>query len=168
MSIDILPGLYPFVLLNLVIKLCILLRYTNSFCFPALVSSNSSHRIWPQTITKCHVLQYTIETNWNMGATGGTVTAYFFQSTEFIRTSCCLIFSFLKCLAPLSAIFQLYQVRHGSWVYSYMCNQYISPLKLWVRTPFIARCTRYNLMWYILSVTCDRLMVFSVYSCSLH
>jgi len=30
-----------------------------------------------------------------MGATGGAVTAYIFQSTAFIRTSCCLIFSFL-------------------------------------------------------------------------
>jgi hypothetical protein len=30
-----------------------------------------------------------------MGATGGAVTAYFFQSTECIHTSCCLIFSFL-------------------------------------------------------------------------
>ena len=27
------------------------------------------------------------------------------------------------------------------------CNQCLSPLKLWVRTPFIARCTRYNIMW---------------------
>jgi hypothetical protein len=26
-------------------------------------------------------------------------------------------------------------------------NQYLSPLKLWVRTPFIVRCTRYNIMW---------------------
>ena len=29
----------------------------------------------------------------------------------------------------------------------YLCNQYLSPLKLWVGTPFIARCTRYNIMW---------------------
>ena len=33
---------------------------------------------------------------------------------------------------------------HGSWVYNYQCNQCLSPLKLWVRTPFMARCTRYN------------------------
>jgi len=24
---------------------------------------------------------------------------------------------------------------HGSWIYNYLCNQCISPLKLWVRTP---------------------------------
>ena len=33
-----------------------------------------------------------------------------------------------------------------SWIYYYLCNQYISTLK-WVRTPFKARCTRYNIMW---------------------
>ena len=31
-----------------------------------------------------------------------------------------------------------------SWIYNYM---YPSPLNLWVRTSFIARCTRYNIMW---------------------
>ena len=31
--------------------------------------------------------------------------------------------------------------------YNYLCNQCLSPLMLWVRTPFIARCTRYNIMW---------------------
>jgi len=37
--------------------------------------------------------------------------------------------------------------RRGRWIYNYFCNQCLSPLKLWVRTPFIARCTRYNIMW---------------------
>ena len=26
-------------------------------------------------------------------------------------------------------------------------NRYLSPLKLWVQTSFMARCTRYNIMW---------------------
>jgi hypothetical protein len=34
-------------------------------------------------------------------------------------------------------------------------------LKLRVRTPFMARCTWYNIMWNILSVTCDRSVVIS-------
>ena len=38
---------------------------------------------------------------------------------------------------------------HGSWIYNYLCNQCLSPLKLWVRIPFIARCTRYNIMWNV-------------------
>ena len=37
-----------------------------------------------------------------------------------------------------------------------------------VRAPFMARCTRYNIMWYSLSVTCDRSVVFSGYSGFIH
>jgi uncharacterized protein (DUF2062 family) len=36
---------------------------------------------------------------------------------------------------------------YGSWIYNYLHNQCLSPLKLWVRTLFMARCTRYNNMW---------------------
>jgi len=37
--------------------------------------------------------------------------------------------------------------RDRSWIYNYMCNQCLSPLKLWVWTPFMVGCTRYNIMW---------------------
>ena len=57
---------------------------------------------------------------------------------------------------------------YGSWIYNYLCDQCLPPLKLWVRTPFKARCTRYNIMWYSLSVTCGRSMVFSRYSGFFH
>ena len=36
---------------------------------------------------------------------------------------------------------------YGSWIYNYLCNQCLSPLKLWVWTPFMASCTWYNIMW---------------------
>jgi len=36
---------------------------------------------------------------------------------------------------------------YGSWIYNYLCNQYQTPLKLWVRILLMARCTRYNIMW---------------------
>jgi hypothetical protein len=42
---------------------------------------------------------------------------------------------------------------YSSWIYNYLCNQWLSPLKLWVQTPFMARCT-----W------CNRSVVFSGYS----
>ena len=42
---------------------------------------------------------------------------------------------------------QLWLWSYDSWIYNYLCNQYLSPLKLWVRTPFMARCTRYNFSW---------------------
>ena len=32
-----------------------------------------------------------------------------------------------------------------SWIYNYMCNQCLSPLKL--RIQLMAMCTRYNIMW---------------------
>jgi hypothetical protein len=34
-----------------------------------------------------------------------------------------------------------------SWIYNYLCNQCLSPLKLWVRIPLMPRCIRYNIMW---------------------
>ena len=57
---------------------------------------------------------------------------------------------------------------YGSWIYNYLCNQTqcLSPLTLWVLTLFMGRCTRYNIMWSSLSVTCNRSVVFSGYSFS--
>ena len=49
---------------------------------------------------------------------------------------------------------------YGSWIYNYLCNQYLSLLRLWVQTLFMAMCTQYNIMWSSLSVTCDRSVVF--------
>jgi hypothetical protein len=53
---------------------------------------------------------------------------------------------------------------YGSWINIFLCNQCLSPLKLWVRTLFMARCTRYNIMWSSLPVICSRSVVFSGYS----
>ena len=41
---------------------------------------------------------------------------------------------------------------------NYLGTQCISPLTLWVRTPLMTRCTRYNIMWYNLWVS----VVFSI------
>jgi len=35
----------------------------------------------------------------------------------------------------------------GGWTYNFLCNHCLSPHKLWVRAPFMKRCTRYNIMW---------------------
>jgi hypothetical protein len=43
-------------------------------------------------------------------------------------------------------------------------GRWFSPCTLWVWIPHIARCTQYNIMWYSLSVTCDRSVVYSGYS----
>ena len=36
---------------------------------------------------------------------------------------------------------------HDIWIYNYPCNNCLSPLKLWVWTPFILRCTQYSIIW---------------------
>jgi len=35
---------------------------------------------------------------------------------------------------------------YGSWIYNYLCNESLSPLKLWVRNPLVVRCARYKIM----------------------
>ena len=42
---------------------------------------------------------------------------------------------------------------YDSWNYNYMCNQCPSPLTLWVRVPFLARCTR--LQHYVIKFVID-------------
>jgi hypothetical protein len=42
------------------------------------------------------------------------------------------------------------------------------PLRLWIRTPCMGRCTRSNISWWSLSVTCGRSVVFSGYSRFFH
>ena len=51
-------------------------------------------------------------------------------------------------------------IEYGSWIYNYLCNQYLSPLKLWGRTSFMVRCT---LCDKVVS-DCDRSGVFFGYS----
>ena len=45
---------------------------------------------------------------------------------------------------------------YGSWIYNYLCNQYLSQLKLCVRVLLMAWNTRYSKMWWNLAVTYDR------------
>jgi hypothetical protein len=56
---------------------------------------------------------------------------------------------------------------YGSWIYNYLCNQCLSPLKLCSNLTH-GKCMRYNIMWSSLSVTCDRSVVFFGYSDFLH
>jgi hypothetical protein len=60
-------------------------------------------------------------------------------------------------------IIQKILVRNlGLWSGNYLCNQCLSPLKLWVQITLMVTCTRYNIMWLNLSVTCGGSGVFSL------
>jgi hypothetical protein len=43
-------------------------------------------------------------------------------------------------------VLQIY-CRFYNYIFLYLCNQCLSPLKLWVWIPLIMTCTRYNFMW---------------------
>jgi hypothetical protein len=51
-------------------------------------------------------------------------------------------------LSVLLILVELLTMRsHGSWIYNYICNQFLSPLTLWVWILLIAKCTHYNVVW---------------------
>jgi len=63
-----------------------------------------------------------------------------------------LTFITLLLHLTISNVLHIYQgppwsLSYCSWIYNYMCNQCLSPLKWLVRTQFMTRCTRYNIMW---------------------
>jgi hypothetical protein len=76
----------------------------------------------------------------------------------------CLLSNFLHLTMVLSVFWYLFGIfnlflhglvnmgplwsrSYGSWIYNYLSNQCLLPLTLWVWTPFMARCTRYHIMW---------------------
>jgi hypothetical protein len=67
----------------------------------------------------------------------------------------------IKYLRLQKKLMRPFQMLHRSIKLTqlkYQYNQCLSPLKLWVRTLFILKCTWYNIMW---SMTCDGSVVFS-------
>jgi len=57
----------------------------------------------------------------------------------------------LACVSGIIILFLSTQgvvvvVNYDSWIYNHLFNQCLLTLQLWVRTPFMVRCTRYNIM----------------------
>jgi hypothetical protein len=48
----------------------------------------------------------------------------------------CSIASYQKCTSITTFTGPSWSWSYGSWIYNYLCNQCLSPLKLWVQTPF--------------------------------
>jgi hypothetical protein len=65
----------------------------------------------------------------------------FFSITHLLSTYLNLSITYTYCFGTS------WSWSYGSWICSYLCNQYLSPLTLCVRIPLMARCTRYNIMW---------------------
>jgi len=51
-------------------------------------------------------------------------------------------------LSKKSSFYSSVRVMVFNATFNYLCNQCLSPPKLWIRISFMAaRCTRYNIMW---------------------
>jgi hypothetical protein len=76
-------------------------------------------------------------------------TAHFYLVTLF--SYICLLKWLLHSFVFFHVMFSFqgssWSWSYGRWIWNYLSNQCISLLKLWVRIPLIARCTRYNIMW---------------------
>jgi hypothetical protein len=44
---------------------------------------------------------------------------------------------------------------YGSWIYNYLCNQCLSSLQLWVRTPFMGHGEVYSIQHYVIMFVSD-------------
>jgi len=72
------------------------------------------------------------------------------QSTKLNTTLVTLVYLYHMHLWNTCLIFyrrgRRDRMSYGNWIYNYLCNQCFSSLKLWIWTPFMAMCTRYNIM----------------------
>jgi hypothetical protein len=87
----------------------------------------------------------------------------------FFKQQKCIVLVGLWCLTPLPTYWSLclteaisftdpqfigsmglsWSWLYGSWIYNYLWNQCLSPLKLWVWTPFIVYSFGSRNIWYL-------------------
>jgi len=68
----------------------------------------------------------------------------------------------LNLILPVYCVWLSWPWSNGSWIYNYLINQSLWPLKLCVRNPLLMdRCTRYNIISLSLSTTYDKTVFFS-------
>ena len=90
----------------------------------------------------------------NLYSTGDGISQIFFFLSISIKTihwTCwrMIIICYIICIIMTSINKRLsWSWSYGSWINNYLCNQCLSPLMLWVRTLFMVRYTRYNIMWW--------------------
>ena len=71
---------------------------------------------------------------------------------------------FRQYIFPLQFTETSWSWSYGSWIYNYLCNQCLSPLKVWIRITLLVMCSRNNISWQGVSVICGKSMVFSGFS----
>ena len=111
------------------------------------------------------LISWTNQICWIQGLIDNTV-----NKTVILICLCYIVFYMLITLLHDSRYIILYHGRCGRdrRIYNYLCNQCLSQLNVWVWIKLMMRCTWYNIMWWSLSVTCDRSVVFCVYSGFIH
>ena len=75
---------------------------------------------------------------WDLESTSGWYWSYILI---YLLTHVLLFSSHLAMLAINAMLTFTNHLIYGSWIYNYLCNQWLSPLVLWVRIPLRARCT---------------------------
>ena len=81
----------------------------------------------------------------NKASIDGTskTTLKFTQQMCLIKSdSICLYTAFFSKILDIIRNIFIPSWSYGSWIYNYLCNQCLSPPRLWVRVPLMARCTR--------------------------
>ena len=144
---------------NKIICICMLIRYISTsstfrhfkFLHPVHTMMFFSRKF---TIFKCvlHQITFTSVSQFSYGVMHFRTTRYVFRDVMYDLL--------ITLLGPS------WSWSYGSWIYNYLCNQWLSPLMLWVRISIWARCTTF----------CDKVcqwlatgrVFFSGYSCFLH
>ena len=110
-------------------------------------------------MVSCQVVNTLTSTDILYGVMSGNLSSIFITSTDILYgvMSGNLSFIFTERSTHLQNILTnrttslslwSWSWSYGSWIYNYQCNQCLSLLKLWIRIPLMARCTRCNIMWY--------------------
>ena len=86
------------------------------------------------------------------------------EQFSIVGKSLSLIHFWIKCYKILYLLWRDCRGHdRGSWIYFYLCSQCPSPLKLWIWTRFMVRCTQYNIiMWLTLSLVCGFLRILGI------
>ena len=128
---------------SLVFKLVFYLSFDNEimpYLFPILwESTKHTGRLWPSNSMSFE--EFMCPFHWP-----STTQIIKIHLNKVLFWDFCLFITTLLLKKSESVVIVIVW-SYGSWSYNYLCNQFLQPLNLWVRIPFMAKCIRYNIMW---------------------